>query len=168
MVNLSWCGTCGWFRSPSSVHSFCLGGHGELYTGPWKVKFYWYYRLRPSLFLSKTGFKTPLIVAANKSYWRLDESAKMWGGHLARTGEKCVCGEKMRMWTCPDDLYALLGARRGRGGALVALTNYSITLISSKLPLNVVFSYWLRFYFDARRFLKENRGSVLDFLSKIF
>ena len=36
-------------------------------------------------------FKTPLIVAANKSYWRLDESAKMWGGTLGPDrGKMCV------------------------------------------------------------------------------
>ena len=67
-------------------------------------------------------FKTPLIVAANKSYWRLDKSAKMFGGDTwSRAETKCVCGEKMRMWTCPDDMYALLG---DGGGALLALINF--------------------------------------------
>ena len=91
-MNLSWCGTCGWFRSPSSVHSLGLGGHGELYTGPWKSKILMVLSASPVHFLSKIGFTTPLIVAANKSYWWLDESAKMWGGTLGPDQRK------MRVW----------------------------------------------------------------------
>ena len=61
-------------------------------------------------------FKTLPLLAANKSHWLLERSAKMWGGGgdtWSGAEKKCVCGEKMRMWTCPDDMYALLGERGG-------------------------------------------------------
>ena len=66
-------------------------------------------------------------------------------------------------------LYTVHRDRPDQGNELMRVIEIIYThRISSNLPLNVVFLCWLRFYFDARRILEENRGPILDFLSKIF
>ena len=130
-----------WMISITLISSFLLSGRSRctVYRSL-KSKVLLVLSASPVPFLSKTGFKTPLIVAANKSYWRLDESAKMWGGTLGPDrGKMRVWRKNAHVDMSGRFIRASRRARRGRGGALVALTNCSITLISSKLPLNVVF-----------------------------
>ena len=82
-----------WMISITLISSFLLSGRSRctVYRSL-KSKVLLVLSASPVPFLSKTGFKTPLIVAANKSYWRLDESAKMWGGTLGPDRGK------MRVW----------------------------------------------------------------------
>ena len=51
--------------------------------------------------------------------------------------KKCVCGEKKRMCTCPDDMYALLGERVG-GGEEGSTSSYKV---ANKRKYDVINSY---------------------------
>ena len=103
---------------------------------------------------------------ANKICWPR-QSGGSWNQFLTKkgTGEADNTSRTLLF----RDLYTVYRDRPDRRNELMRVIEIIHTYrISSNLPLNVVFLCWLRFYFDARRFLKENRGSVLDFLPKFF